>query len=218
MEKKGKDSSKKYLMFPVIGIVLLVLVILLPKPKKENNTEKISIEKPKTQQPLSEPQHQQPDNLKTLGKNVSLRENPEGKIIEELKKGSKVEIIDATSFPWIKVKYKEKEGYIYTCNIFINNQKATNKNSKETERSMVNVEQNIDKKEEEKEEKEEEKEKSIIDIQRLSIVCSKKGCVLYDKGTAYNVGDIWRGYVIRNISVFSIEVEKDGKIQIISLE
>lgn len=208
------------------------------KPQEPQPTPQPAIEPPSQALPLpetSQPQTTQPSkqseltvkeetkkenkNVNVLAKNLNLRETPEGKIIEELKKGSQIEIIDTSSFPWIKVKHKDKEGYIYTCNIFDSGEKK--------EKEAVKKEHVIAKKEPVKKEPIKEKNKKAeireeedvkIDTQKLSIVCSKKSCVMYDKGIAYNIGDNWKGYVIKNINVFSIEVEKDGKTKIINLE
>lgn len=195
--------------------------ISLPEPIQQPTTQQ------STQLEVAQTQNTQnsnnlKSNLKTLGKNLNLRETPEGKIIEELKRGSQVEVVDTSLFPWIKVKHKDKEGYIYTCNIFeeVNAMKDKTEKKIETVKSIKDTGQGkkVTEKVVKKEKEEKEEAETKIDTQKLSIVCSKKDCVLYDKGVAYKVGEAWKGYTIKSINLFSIDIEKNGKVYTINLE
>lgn len=159
-------------------------------------------------------------NIKKLAKGMGMREFPDKNkpVVAYLPAGSEVEVLEY-SYPWVKVKHKGRVGYIYTCNVFCEgeckteNAKAEKKEVAKTERPDVRKENVVRKQEEKQEEAAAEKPAN------LSVVCSKKDCVLYDKGVAYRVGDRWRGHTIQNINIFSVEVVDDkGNARTISIE
>lgn len=148
----------------------------------------------------------------------------DGKVVSYINPGEKVEYVGKEG-KMIKVKREDAvEGYISLCKK--EKEKEVKKENQEVVKKQKEKEKVVKRDEKEKEVKQKEKvankeEESIATNKvRLAVVCkSNKECVFYDNGASYKVGDIWRGYTINAINIFSIEViDKNGRVRTLEIE